>query len=203
MDFVKRLPKKEPDFIAKQANVGAAGRAIDALVSHVAVPKAVQMGLLGAGAGGVGGFIAGGDGNRLQNALTGALIGGAAGAGGGYMLGRRQAGQMLPDLSKGVLKVDDFASPTLGGMRRQATQLGVPEQRALKDSIKSYIEKGQGESIIPVVEDVFSLPGILALGAGGAGGVAYGRSQNKGRSYGRGYGYGPPPPPRFGYGRPY
>lgn len=203
MDFVKRLPQNsEPDFIRKQASVGAAGRAVDALVGHMAIPRAAQMGLLGAGAGGVGGFISGGEGNRMSSAMTGALMGGAAGAGGGYMLGRRQAVQMLPEMSGALAKkVDDFAAPTLSSLRRGATQLAPAEQEALRASIKSRIAQGGGD-MMPAVEDAFSLSGLGALAGGGAIGASYGSSQRRNNPHGgRRYGYGPPPPPRFGYGR--
>lgn len=200
MSIVLRLPKLDdtPSFIVKTANSGAL-RAIEALEQHLAVPKAMQYGILGAGAGGVGGFMSADDGSRLNGALLGALLGGAGGAGLGYMGGRGKAVEKLQELSTPLKgRLDEFASPSLASLKREATALQPHDQKALRDAVSREIKSAEPQAILPSLDDAFSLGGASSIGLGGLAG--YGHSAlggKKERGYGGGFQPGYPPPPRF------
>lgn len=197
-EFIRRLEKDDTPRLVKEAS--GALRAIDALSSHIAVPKAIQYGLIGAGAGGLGGFVGGEEGSRLRSAAIGAGLGGALGAGGGYFGGRRRIADVLQEISPALRsKVDDFGSASFGNLRREATQLSAADQKALREAASSHI-KANPTSAMPGIEEAFSGPGLVIAGGGGAAGLGAASYAKKDNPYGQygppgGFRYGPPPPP--------
>lgn len=142
---------------------------------------ALRTGAVGAGQGYVGGFLAGEEGDRLDSAGTGAVMGAAIGAGlpyaaaiGGNALQRaapvvqglmQRAAPMVEGVGRAVPAVDDLAgnlATRMRGMGPQVPNLSTPEQIALRHVNRNLQSSGMS------LDDLRAAPeGITAAEAMG------------------------------------